>query len=82
MVAALDLIVQITRQPDGHRCITHISEIVGIDPETQRIITEDVFVARSAKETGGEGKLFHTGYIPRFTEELIEKGFMGIEVFT
>ncbi len=82
IVAALDLIVQITRLPDGRRCVTHISEIVGIDPDTQRIITEDVFVMRSSKEAGRESKLFHTGYIPRFTEELIDKGFMGIEVFT
>ncbi|MCD6304298.1 MAG: Flp pilus assembly complex ATPase component TadA, partial [Planctomycetes bacterium] len=41
IVAALDLIVQIARMADGRRRITHISEIVGIDPETERVITRD-----------------------------------------
>jgi pilus assembly protein CpaF len=82
-VAALDLIVQIARLPDGRRCITHVSEIVGIDPETDRIITEDVFVRGALRGGGdGQGHLRHTGYIPAFTEQLIEQGFLEVEVFT
>ncbi|MBN1554277.1 MAG: Flp pilus assembly complex ATPase component TadA [Phycisphaerae bacterium] len=77
MVAALDLVVQIARLPGGERRVTHVSEIVGIDLETQRIITEDIFLAKTS-----DGKLYHTGYIPHFTEELIEHGFMSVEVFT
>ncbi|MBN1941809.1 MAG: Flp pilus assembly complex ATPase component TadA [Phycisphaerae bacterium] len=81
MVAALDMVVQIARLSGGQRRVTHVSEIVGIDPETQKILTEDVFLARPSG-SDGDMRLFHTGYIPRFTEELIEKGFMGVEVFT
>jgi pilus assembly protein CpaF len=83
IAAALDLIVQIQRLPDGTRRVTHISEVVGIDPETEQVITEDIFAIRG--DTVGfssNGKLCHTGYIPEFADELIHKGFMKIEVFT
>ena len=50
---------------------------------TQRVITEDVFVLRApAGHAGADSKLRHTGYIPVFTEELIEEGFLDVEVFT
>ncbi len=81
MVAALDLIVQIARMPDGQRRVTHISEIVGIDPESGRIVTEDIFVLRHGPD-GQADKLSHTGYLPEFAEELIRRDFMGVEVFT
>lgn len=79
IVAALDLIVQISRMPDGSRRVTHISEVVGIDPDTNRIITENIFML---PKTDHANQLRHTGYIPRFTEKLIDRDFMGIEVFT
>ncbi len=83
IVAALDLVVQIARTPDGRRRITHITEIVGLDPETTRIITEDVFTIRSPMSLKGrDGLLRHTGYIPQFAEELIEKDFLSVEVFS
>jgi len=82
-VAALDMIVQISRFPDGRRRITHVSEIVGIDPDTERIITEDIFVLRALKGKMDEQvDLRHTGYIPTFAEDLIEQEFLGVEVFT
>jgi pilus assembly protein CpaF len=83
IVAALDLIVQVSRQPDGSRRVTHISEITGIDPESQRVITEDIFLLREASErSSAESRLRHTGYIPRFAEELINRGYLTVEVFT
>ena len=83
VVAALDVIVQIARLPGGQRRITHISEITGIDPETTRPIVEDIFLLRSPHEAGkGDNRLRHTGYIPRFAEDLIEKDFLEVEVFT
>ena len=82
IVAALDIIVQISRFPDGRRRVTHISEILGIDPETQRILTEDIFLLRQgSKETPEQARLRHTGYIPQFAEELIHKGHLNVEVF-
>ncbi len=82
IVAALDLIVQIARLRDGRRRITHISEITGIDPDTSRVITEDIFTLRSVKGgTDGSERLRHTGYIPRFAEELVAKDYLSVEVF-
>jgi len=83
VVAALDIIVQIARVSDGRRRITHISEIVGIDPETTRIVTEDIYVLRKLYGEGAENTdMRHTGYIPQFAEELIKEGLLGVEAFT
>ncbi len=83
ITAALDLVVQMSRLQDGSRRVTHISEITGIDPDTEQIIVEDIFVLRERKgEEGDQVELKHTGYIPMFTEELVRKGYLGVEVFT
>ena len=82
IVAALDIVVQIARQPDGKRRVTHVSQIIEIDPETDRILMEDVFLLRGPNGPLGEGaRLRHTGYIPEFVQQLIDKGFMKIQVF-
>ncbi len=81
IVAAADIVVQITRQADGRRMVTHISEVCDIDPDTTQIITEDIFAMRGT-EDGNIGQLRHTGYIPRFAETLIAEGLLGVEVFT
>jgi len=83
MVAALDIIVQIARFSDGRRRITHITEICGIDPESGRVITEDIFVLRGRHDAPDEDpRLRHTGYIPEFADELVNGGMLDIEVFT
>ncbi len=83
IVAALDLVVQISRFQDGSRRVTHVSEVVGLDPDTSRIITEDVFLAKAIPgEHGKVGPLRHTGYLPIFAQELVERDILGIEVFT
>ncbi|MCE5276730.1 MAG: ATPase, T2SS/T4P/T4SS family [Planctomycetaceae bacterium] len=81
IAAALDIVVQIQRLQDGRRCITHVSEITGIDPDSGQIIVEDIFVMRDGL-AGEPSRLRHTGYIPAFAEELLAKGILGIEVFT
>jgi len=82
-VAALDIIVQIARLADGRRRVTHVSEIVGIDPDSERIITEDIFRLPTIRGYATEGvEMRHTGYIPMFAAELIENGFLDVEVFT
>ena len=82
-VAALDVIVQIARLPNGLRRVTHVTEIVGIDPETERVITEDIFLLPMVKaRKGEEASLRHTGYIPAFAQDLIDSGFLDVGVFT
>lgn len=82
MVAAIDLIVQISRIPNGQRRVTHISEVCGIDPDDGRVVIEDIFLTKPNASDNEISELKHTGYIPPFSEELIRKEFMDIGVFT
>jgi hypothetical protein len=58
--------------------VTHVSEIIGLDPDTTRVMVEDIFVLRGRES---DSRLRHTGYIPTFAEELLEKGLLSVEVF-
>jgi pilus assembly protein CpaF len=77
IVGALDLIVQLRRLPNGQRRVTHISEVIEIDEETGQIRLEDIFVLRDPAQP----RLRHTGYIPTFTEEMIDKKLLTVEMF-
>ncbi len=79
IVAALDLVVQISRTSDGRRRVTHISEVVGLDDQDGRILLEDIFVLRPPAD-GGDERLRHTGYIPAFVESMVDKGLMTLDV--
>ena len=82
-VAALDIIVQIGRLPTGQRRVTHVTEIVGIDPDTENVITEDIFLLPMIKaRMGKDAFLRHTGYIPAFAQDLIDSDFLDVGVFT
>ncbi len=81
--AALDVVVQIARLPSGERRVTHVSEVIGLDVETDRILTEDIYLLRRGRDDEDRlGQLRHTGYIPAFAEELIEDDFLEIGAFT
>ncbi|HET6880423.1 MAG TPA: ATPase, T2SS/T4P/T4SS family [Pirellulales bacterium] len=67
IASAIDLIVQITRFPNGKRRVTQVSELTGIHPETKEVIVIDIFNDR------GAAGLQPTGYLPTFIDSLIEK---------
>ena len=73
IASALNLVVQITRQSDGRRVVTQISEVSGINPDTQQIIITDIFNDR------GSGRMQATGYLPTFVDSLIEKNLLRLE---
>lgn len=77
VVGAVDLVVQITRFASGQRRVTHISEVTDIDRETGETRIEDIFVLRDAEQE----RLRHTGYIPSFAQNLIEKKYLDVSVF-
>jgi len=79
IISAVDLVVQLNRLSDGSRKITQISEITGIDENTGEIITEDVFKLRQI--AGSESQIYHTGYIPTFVQELLDKEIMTLDTF-
>ena len=71
--SALDLIVHIDRLPGGQRRVTQISEISGINPETNRVMVTDIYNYRDDRE------LRPTGYLPSFVSTLVEKGLLDLE---
>jgi pilus assembly protein CpaF len=77
IVGALDMVVQLQRFTDGRRRVTHISEVLEIDQETHAIRLEDIFQLRDPAQP----RLRHTGYIPTFSEEMIARKQLTVEMF-
>lgn len=77
ITSAVDIVIQITRFSSGQRRVTAISEIIGMDLETNEILLEDIFLLRDQEQTD----LRHTGYIPTFAQRLIQKKFLTIDTF-
>lgn len=75
IAGAVDLIVQISRLSDGSRKVMYITEVQGMQGEA--VTMQDVF---SFKETGFDknrkitGQFLSRGLIPKFVQELKQKG--------
>ena len=65
IASAIDLIVQLGRNPDGTRAITHITEVQGREGDT--ITLQEIF------DRAGSGPLRATGLRPRSTDRLAER---------
>lgn len=77
IVAAIDMIVQVSRMRDGVRRVTSITEVVGMEGDI--ITTQELFRYRYEGE-GADGKLIGTfepaGLRPAFTDKA---GYYGLE---
>jgi Flp pilus assembly CpaF family ATPase len=77
IAGAFNLVVQLTRFPDGSRRVTSISEVAGMNHDTSTIILRDIYRFRQ-KGLDENGKLcgqqIATGHIPRFIYQLQEEG--------
>jgi pilus assembly protein CpaF len=69
--AAVDVIVQLERFPDGRRMVTAITEVQGMEGDT--ILLQDIFKYRPAVG-GATGDLVPTGLRPRIAEKVAERG--------
>ena len=75
IAGAVDLIVQISRLSDGSRKVINITEVQGIQSDT--VTLQDVFIF---KDTGYDknrkvvGKFLSQGLIPKFVQDLKERG--------
>lgn len=80
LASAVDIIVQTARLRDGSRCVTHITEVCGYDPQKGGYHLEDVFIRRYHGEDD-KGRVISTfeatGYIPHCTETI--KGY-GLDI--
>jgi len=74
----IDLILQVTRLPDGKRVITSVTEVQGLEGDT--ILLQDIFKYRTlpgTERTKTQGELVASGLRPKFMEKL---GELGVEV--
>jgi pilus assembly protein CpaF len=75
IAAAVNIIIQQSRLSDGSRKITHISEITGMQGDV--ISLQDIFVYKQEgldKKRKIIGRFVPTGFIPKFVEEMEQKG--------
>lgn len=73
--SAVGLIIQQSRLPDGSRKITHITEVVGLQGDV--ISLQDIFLYKQEgldKRRKVIGRFVPTGFVPKFVEEMEEKG--------
>jgi pilus assembly protein CpaF len=77
LASAVNLIVQTGRLQDGSRKITHVTEVLGFDVQTETYQVADVFV-RQYQGLGPKGevlsRLVPSGIMPRALEQVHEHG--------
>ena len=73
LASALDLIVHISRSSGGARVVTQITEVLCYNPDEDQIILHDIFNFRNG------ASLRATGYLPSFTDLLVEKELLDLE---
>jgi pilus assembly protein CpaF len=75
IASAVNVIIQQSRLSDGSRKVTHISEVIGMQGEVVTI--QDIFVFKQEgldKNRKIVGRFVPTGFIPKFVEEMEQKG--------
>jgi pilus assembly protein CpaF len=75
IAAAVHVIVQVARQSDGSRRITHITELTGGFGDV--VSMQDIFLfEKKGLDAKGKvkGRFFATGVVPKFAEKLIAAG--------
>ncbi len=76
VAAAIDLIVQQSRFPDGSRKVTHVTEVSGMEGDV--ITLQDIFLYQQTGMDGEgrvKGRFVATGFIPRFMTALEARGY-------
>lgn len=79
IASAVDVVVQLKRLRDGRRCVSQITEITGINPNTGRLEMRDLFLLDEPEAAGAE--LQATGRLPSFIGELISSGMLNLKTF-
>jgi pilus assembly protein CpaF len=75
IASALDIILQVTRMPDGRRVITSLTEVQGMEGDI--ILLQDIFhyqVPPGGERGTQKGSLVATGLRPKFLDKLAEAG--------
>lgn len=75
IASAIHLVVQISRQRDGHRRVTYISEVVGMESDV--VTMQDLFVFQNKGEDKNgmvQGDFRWSGIMPRFIRRIAYYG--------
>jgi pilus assembly protein CpaF len=74
---SIDVIVQVSRMPDGSRKVTSVSEVCDID-DYGFVDVRPIFEFEIVSVEGGrvEGSFYKTGYIPTFIERFVTLGLV------
>jgi len=75
--SGVQLILQVARLQDGSRKVTHITECLGFDLDTQKYRLQDIFLRRYDgfdREGNLLSELVPTGVLPTFMHQLTEHG--------
>ncbi len=72
--SAIEVIVQVSRFADGSRKISHISEVLGFNPDGSYQLAPLFVIPKMTRKADGtlEGRLEPTGQIPSFMNEIID----------
>jgi len=79
IASAVDVIVQLKRMRDGRRCVSQITEVVGINPLTKKLEMRDLFLMEESETA--DAHLQPTGRLPTFIVELITSGKLNLKTF-
>ena len=74
--AAIDIVVQISRYPDGSRRLASISEVLGFEPDGSYNVVPIYEIPRLIKQPDGrlKGEIEPTGIVPTFMIEIEDNG--------
>jgi pilus assembly protein CpaF len=81
IASAVNIVVQQSRMVDGSRKVTFVSEITGREGNT--VLMQDIFVYEQTGFSANgkvEGFFKATGNIPRFIDELRQKGDLRLDM--
>lgn len=77
LASAVNIILQVSRLQDGSRKVTHVTEVLGYDPQTGQYQMQDIFV-RDYQGIDDQGRILSelvpSGILPRCLPQLHEHG--------
>lgn len=79
IASAINLIVQLRRFSSGRRCVSHVTEVVGMNSEGTGLLLRDLFLLDEAAADSDE--IRPTGHLPTFMDELLERKLLNLNLF-
>ncbi len=75
LASAINMILQVSRLPDGSRKVTHVTEVCGFDAAIGEYITQDIFLLKYDEHGKQPPQIVPTGTIPRCLPAIKAHGY-------